>query len=829
MRLLYARVGDVFCPECGKQIEAYTVQKIVDRILAMQGARVEILAPIIRGKKGEYKKLLKELLKEGFVRAYVNGKIFRLEEDLNLDKNQKHSISLVIDRLSIEKDSARRLTDSVEIALRRSGGLAEVKQGDETTLFSEHFACTDCNVSLAEIEPRTFSFNNPFGACPACDGLGEQMVFDENAIIPDPSKSVRQGCIAPWIKSDSFYYHNTISAVASTYNVDINKPWEELSERERNIFLNGTPEPLELFTVSGNKKIAYKKSFTGVIGYLKLLQTNGSLSGYEEALSYMRQSECQLCHGARLKREALFVRVGGKNIHEVSQLNIKKALEFFKSLEFSGFKREVAQKIIKEIIRRLEFMVSVGIDYLTLNRPSATISGGEAQRIRLATQIGSSLTGVLYVLDEPSIGLHQRDNQRLLDTLKNLRDMGNSVIVVEHDAETILAAEHVIDMGPGAGSHGGEVVFSGPPHQLLKAENSLTGAYLSGRLGIEIPKKRRKPGKHSLVIKGARKNNLKNIDVTIPLSTVICITGVSGSGKSTLALDILYPALMRRIYRSKGGSTGDFDEILGMEYIDKVIDVDQAPIGRTPRSNPATYTGLFTDIRSLFATTPEAKMRGYQAGRFSFNIKGGRCETCRGEGYIKIEMHFLPDMYVKCDACGGSRYNRDTLDIRFKGKSIAEALELTVEDALVFFENLPAIKRKLEVLNDVGLNYIKLGQPATTLSGGEAQRVKLAKELMLRQTGKTLYLFDEPTTGLHFDDVKKLTAIFDRLADLGNTVMIIEHNMDVIKRADYIIDLGPEGGEGGGYVIVCGTPEEVAKKKNSHTGKFLKKALDHYA
>ncbi|MDR2105608.1 MAG: excinuclease ABC subunit UvrA [Deferribacteraceae bacterium] len=827
MRLLYARVGDVFCPECGKQIEAYTVQKIVDRILSMKGERVEILAPVIRGKKGEYKKLLRELLKEGFVRAYINGKVFRLEEELNLDKNQKHSISLVIDRILVGEESVRRLTDAVEIALHRSGGLVEAKRGEEITLYSEHFACTECNISMSEIEPRTFSFNNPFGACPACEGLGEQLVFDEDAIIPDPEKSVRQGCIAPWIRSDSFYYYNTLSALSEAYNVDINKPWRDLSDRERDILLNGAPEPLELYTLNGSKKIFYKKTFTGVMGYLKLLLSSGSSSDYEEAKSYMRQSECPVCRGARLKRDALFVRVGGKNIYEASKLNIKQSLLFFKSLTFSGFKQEVAQKIIKEIIRRLEFMISVGIDYITLNRQSATISGGEAQRIRLATQIGSALTGVLYVLDEPSIGLHQRDNQMLMDTLKNLRDMGNSVIVVEHDAETILTAQHVIDMGPAAGSRGGSVVFSGTPQELLQAENSLTGAYLSGRLKIEIPKKRRKANGSFISIRGARKNNLKNINVDIPLSMVVCITGVSGSGKSTLALDILYPALMKRIYRSRVNSA-EYDEILGLEHIDKVIDVDQSPIGRTPRSNPATYTGLFADIRSLFTATPEAKARGYQAGRFSFNVKGGRCETCKGEGYIKIEMHFLPDMYVKCDVCGGARYNRDTLEIRFKGLSIAEVLQLTVEDALAFFENIPPIKRKLEILNDVGLNYIRLGQPATTLSGGEAQRVKLAKELMLKQTGRTLYLFDEPTTGLHFDDVKKLTAIFDRLAELGNTAVIIEHNLDVIKRADYIIDLGPEGGDGGGEVVVCGTPEEVAEDRKSHTGRFLKKALANY-
>lgn len=826
MRLLYARVGDVFCPECGEQIEAYTVQKIVDTVLSLgDGDRVEILSPIIRGKKGEYKKLMKELLKEGFVRAYINGEMIRLEDEPNLDKNIKHSISVVIDRLKISSETARRLTDSVEIALRRSGGLVEIKKDEQIYLYSERFACTRCNVSFAEIEPRTFSFNNPFGACPSCEGLGELMVFDLSAVIPDPSRSIRDGAIKPWSQTDNFHFYNTLNAVAAKYGIDLNAPWESLTTAQQNIMLNGAPEPLDLYTMNGDKKVSYKKQFTGVMGHLQMKLASSSQPDIDEAKSYMQSRPCPECNGARLKKESLFVRIGGKNIYEVSQMNIRNARAFFDNLVFVGFKQEVAAKIVREIIRRLDFMLSVGIDYITIERKSATLSGGEAQRIRLATQIGSGLTGVLYVLDEPSIGLHQRDNNMLIDTLRNLRDIGNTVIVVEHDNDTIMTADHVIDMGPGAGTHGGQVVFSGTPAALLESETSLTGAYMSGRERIEIPAKRRKPNGRMLTITGASEHNLKNIDVSIPLGLNVCVTGVSGSGKSTLILDILYPALMKRLHDSNT-TVGAHTAIKGVEMIDKVIDIDQTPIGRTPRSNPATYTGLFTEIRTLFASTPEAKMRGYTSGRFSFNIKGGRCETCSGDGFIKIEMHFLPDMYVKCDVCQGSRYNRDTLDIRYKGKTIADVLELTVEEAVAYFENIPKLKAKLEVLLDVGLGYIKLGQPATTLSGGEAQRVKLAKELMKKPTGKTIYLFDEPTTGLHFDDVKKLTAIFDQLVETGNTVVIIEHNLDVIKRADYIIDLGPEGGERGGELLVAGTPEECVATPGSYTGQYLKPILE---
>jgi excinuclease ABC subunit A len=651
------------------------------------------------------------------------------------------------------------------------------------------------------------------------------MVFDIGMIISDPKKSIRDGALLPWKNMDSYYFYSTMSVLANKYGFSLTAPWQDLTETQQDIILNGTNEPLEMFVMNGDKRVNYKKPFSGVMGYLKSKLASSSPPDVEEAKSYMVSQVCPECGGTRLKKESLFVRIGGKNIHEISIMNITEAHNFFSCLKFEGVKQEVAAKIIREIMRRLEFMLSVGIDYLTLNRRSGTLSGGESQRIRLATQIGSGLTGVLYVLDEPSIGLHQRDNGMLIATLKNLRDMGNSVVVVEHDADTILSADHVLDMGPGAGAAGGELVFSGPPAELLNAENSLTGDYLSGRKCIMVPKKRRKPGSKKITVVGAREHNLKNINFSIPMGLVVCITGVSGSGKSTLALDVLYPALMRRLYGSNM-RCGAFDELLGAEYIDKVIDIDQIPIGRTPRSNPVTYTGIFTDIRALYASVPEAKMRGYGQNRFSFNVKGGRCENCKGEGYIQIEMHFLPDMYVKCDICGGSRYNRDTLDIKYKGLNIAELLELTVAEAVIFFENVPKLHKKLKVLCDVGLEYIKLGQSATTLSGGEAQRVKLAAELMKVPTGKTLYLFDEPTTGLHFDDVKKLTEIFDRLTEHGNTVIVIEHNLDVIKRADYIIDLGPEGGQRGGSIVCEGTPEDVAENKASYTGTYLKSALE---
>ena len=826
MRLLFARVGDVFCPSCNKKIQSYTVQKIVDNVLAYgEGARIEILAPVIRGKKGEFKKYFKDMLKNGFVRAYLDGESVRLEDDIEIDKNIKHDVSISVDRIVIKDDIARRLTDSIEIALRNADGLVEILCNGEKTLYSEKFACIDCGISIAEVEPRIFSFNNPFGACPVCEGIGERSVFDEDAVIPDKSKSIREGAVKVWEQYDNFHFYNILNALSAKYDIDLNSPWQKLSQKHKEIILHGVEEPLELFTFKGDKKVFYEKQFHGVFGELQQMLSSGIISEIETAKKYMTFRPCEECNGTRLKKESLSVRINGLNIAEVSKFNIKQAIDFFSSLEFEGFKKEVADKIIREILRRLNFLNDVGIDYITMDRKASTLSGGEAQRIRLATQIGSGLTGVLYVLDEPSIGLHQRDNDMLIATLKNLRDIGNSVIVVEHDEDTIMQCDQIIDMGVGAGRKGGEVVFQGTPKELLHSEKSLTGGYLSGRLNIEVPKERLKADKNKMIsIKGAKEHNLKNINVDIPLGLITCVTGVSGSGKSTLILNILYPELMRQLY----GSTykaGEHKAVTGVSNIDKVIDIDQSPIGRTPRSNPVTYTDIFKDIRELFAVTPEAKRRGYNAGRFSFNKKGGRCETCQGEGYIEIEMHFLPDMFVKCDACNGSRYNRDTLDITYKGKNIAECLDMTVNQSVEFFDNIPKLKAKLEVLRDVGLGYIKLGQPATTLSGGEAQRVKLAKELMKRSTGKTLYLFDEPTTGLHFDDINKLIKIFQRLRDNGNSIVIIEHNLDVIKCADYIIDLGPEGGDGGGEIVFAGTPEDCVKCEKSYTGKYLKSKL----
>lgn len=826
MRLLFARTGEVFCPECGKRIESFTVQKIVDSVLALgEGARIEILAPVVRGKKGEFKKFFKDLLKEGFVRAYLDGESIRLEDNAEIDKNVKHDVSVSIDRLVIKSDISRRLTDSVEIALRHADGLVEILHNGEKTLYSEKFACVECGISIAEVEPRIFSFNNPFGACPECEGIGETSVFGEYAVIPDMSKSVREGAVKIWENYDNFHFYNILNALSAKYGIDMNIPWAKLPDKHRDIILNGTEEPLELFTFKGDKKVFYEKRFDGVFGELKNMLSSGIAGEVETAKKYMTFIPCQECYGSRLKQESLSVKINGLNIAEVSAFNINQAIDFFSSLEFSGFKKEVADKIIREILRRLRFLKDVGIDYITMDRKASTLSGGESQRIRLATQIGSGLTGVLYVLDEPSIGLHQRDNDMLIATLKNLRDIGNSVIVVEHDEDTINACDHIIDMGPGAGRKGGEIVFQGAPSDLLQCERSLTGGYISGRLNIEVPPNRLKFNKSKVIsIKGAAEHNLKNINVNIPIGLMTCVTGVSGSGKSTLILDILYPELMKRLYGSVYNS-GSHKEITGTENIDKVIDIDQSPIGRTPRSNPVTYTDIFKDIRDIFALSPEAKRRGYNAGRFSFNKKGGRCEVCQGEGFIEIEMHFLPDMFVKCDACHGSRYNRDTLDITYKGKNIADCLDMTVNQSVEFFDNIPKLKSKLEVLRDVGLGYIKLGQPATTLSGGEAQRVKLAKELMKRSTGKTLYLFDEPTTGLHFDDINKLIKIFLRLRDAGNTIVIIEHNLDVIKCADHIIDLGPEGGDRGGSVVFTGTPEECAACGKSFTGKYLKTKL----
>lgn len=825
MRLLFARTGDVFCPECGKQIESFTVQNIVDTILSYGvGAKVEVLSPVVRGKKGEFKKYFKDLLKDGFVRAYVDNESVRLEDEISLDKNVKHNVSISIDRIILKDDINRRLTDSIEIALKKADGLVEVIINGEKHLFSENFACIDCGISIAEVEPRIFSFNNPFGACPDCEGIGEKAIFDEDAIIPDKSKSIRDGAVKIWEQYDNFHFYNTLNALSEKFNINLNAAWKDLSSKDKDIILNGSKEPLELFTFKGDKKVFYEKEFDGVYGELDRMLRSGVIAESEKARKYMTYATCKSCNGSRLKQESLSVKLNNLNISQVASMNIAEAKNFFENLNFTGFKKEVAEKVVAEILRRLNFLIDVGIDYITLDRKSSTLSGGEAQRIRLATQIGSGLTGVLYVLDEPSIGLHQRDNDMLISTLKHLRGIGNSVIVVEHDEDTIYASDYVIDMGLGAGRKGGDVVFAGTPQDLVKDKQSLTGRYLSGELSIPVPENRVKSNGEFISIKGAKEHNLKNINVNFPIGLITCVTGVSGSGKSTLILDILYPEIMKQLFGSVVKS-GKHSKIEGLNYIDKVIDIDQSPIGRTPRSNPVTYTDVFKDIRDLFTVSPEAKKRGYDAGRFSFNKKGGRCETCQGDGYIKIEMHFLPDMYVKCDACQGSRYNRDTLDITYKGKNIAEVLSMTVNQASEFFDNIPKLKSKLDVLRDVGLGYITLGQPATTLSGGEAQRIKLAKELMKRSTGKTLYLFDEPTTGLHFDDIKKLTSIFMRLRDMGNTVIIIEHNLDVIKCADHIIDLGPSGGTGGGEIIFEGTPEDCVKCKKSFTGKYLKSKL----
>lgn len=826
MRLLFARVGDVFCPSCDKPIKSFSPQQIVDRIISSdEGARVEILAPIVRGKKGEYRKLFEKLLKEGFVRAEVDGKPHRLEDPIDLDKNVKHTVNIVVDRVKLKEGIERRLTDSVETALRLGEGLIELSIDDEREVYSEKFACPDCNISIDEIEPRSFSFNNPFGACPECEGLGEKQSFDIDSIVPDMEKSVREGAIKPWEQFDNFHHYNTLVALSEAYGIDMNTPFKNLSQKEREILFYGTADPLQMYTFKGEKKIKFERKFTGVFGYLKEKLYSEKQSDKDSAKKFMSAAPCEACGGSRLRKSSLSVRIGNKNITEIADLDIKTALDFFLTTRFAGFKREVADKITAEIKRRLSFLKDVGLDYITLSRKAGTLSGGEAQRIRLATQIGSGLTGVLYVLDEPSIGLHQRDNDRLIATLKNLRDIGNSVLVVEHDEDTVKEADFVIDMGPGAGRKGGYVVCSGKYSDLEKCSESLTGAYMTGRMKIEVPAVRREFTERLITIEGASENNLKGVDVVFPIGLMTCVTGVSGSGKSTLVMDTLMPALMKALHGS-GGKVGRYRKMTGAELVDKVIDIDQSPIGRTPRSNPSTYTGILTDIRELFSLTQDAKSRGYKSGRFSFNVKGGRCETCQGEGYIKIEMHFLPDMYVKCDTCHGARYNRDTLDIRYKGRNISEVLDMTVNQAFEFFENIPKLQQKLQMIRDVGLGYIKLGQPATTLSGGEAQRVKLAKELMKRSTGKTIYIFDEPTTGLHFDDINKLVNIFARLTDNGNTVVVIEHNLDVIKCADYIIDLGPEGGDGGGEILFTGTPEECAECEASYTGKYLRGKLE---
>jgi excinuclease ABC subunit A len=828
LRLLFARVGHPYCYSCGKEIASQTVSQMVDQIMALpEGTKITLLSPLIRGRKGEYRKELLQLRKEGFVRVIIDGQPQDLAEEITLDKKKKHDIDIVVDRLIVKEGIQRRLADSLETALHHAEGIAKVQIVDgETLLFSESLACIDCGISYPEMTPRMFSFNNPYGACPECTGLGTRMYFDPDLVVPNPELSLREGAIAPWEKRLSGWFHQILEALSKAYSFDIRTPFAKLSEEAQRIILYGSGgEKVQFWwEEDGGRRHTYYKEFEGVLNNLeRRYRETDSEQVREDLEKYMNVMPCPTCHGARLKKEALFVRVGGRNICEVSSLSIADALGFFETLSLSDKETEIARRILKEIRERLYFLVNVGLDYLSLDRSSGTLSGGEGQRIRLATQIGSSLVGVLYILDEPSIGLHQRDNARLLKTLMRLRDLGNTVLVVEHDEETILEADHVIDMGPGAGVHGGEVVAQGTPAEVMANPRSLTGRYLSGELLIPVPKKRREVERFLRIV-GATENNLKDVEVDIPLGVMTCVTGVSGSGKSSLIIDTLYKVLCQRLYRSRE-KAGAVREIQGLETLDKVINIDQSPIGRTPRSNPATYTGVFTEIRDLFAGLPESKLRGYKPGRYSFNVKGGRCEACSGDGIIKIEMHFLPDVYVQCEVCKGARYNRETLEVKYKGKSIAEVLDMTVSQAVQFMENIPRIKNKLVTLENVGLGYIKLGQSATTLSGGEAQRVKLAKELSKRATGRTIYILDEPTTGLHFHDIAKLLEVLERLVAAGNTIVIIEHNLDVIKTADYLIDLGPEGGDRGGEVIATGTPEEVAAVTRSYTGQFLRKML----
>ena len=832
LRLLYARAGVPHCPKCGREIKKQTVDQIVDQIMRFPAdSRIQILAPVVKGRKGEHVKLLEDARKNGYVRARIDGEIMDLSEDIKLEKNKKHVIEIVVDRLKVRDGIQQRLTDSVETASALSGGVivADIVGGESVT-FSESFACPDCEISIPEIEPRSFSFNNPSGACPECSGLGMMRKFSPELIVPNPSLSISKGAIsAPGFNSigtGGSMSSELFKALAKKYKFSLDVPFSELSDEVKDIIFYGTKgEKVRIEYMNARGISYYDYSFDGVIGNLRRRynETSDAMKGeYEQ---YMTEIKCPACGGKRLKPEILAVTVGGKSISDVTDLSVAQAKKFFEELKLTGKEAMIADRILKEINARLGFLVDVGLDYLTLSRSAGTLSGGESQRIRLATQIGSGLVGVVYILDEPSIGLHQRDNDKLIATLKNLRDMGNTLIVVEHDEDTMYAADFIVDIGPGAGRNGGEVVCAGTVDDIKKCENSETGAYLSGRKKIEVPAVRRKVQEGKFItVKGAAENNLKNIDVNIPLGVFTCVTGVSGSGKSSLVNEILYKRLARDLNYAKI-YPGKHEDILGIDQLDKVINIDQSPIGRTPRSNPATYTGLFDLIRDLYAQTNEAKMRGYSKGRFSFNVKGGRCEACGGDGIIKIEMNFLPDIYVPCDVCGGRRYNRETLEVKYKGKNISDVLDMTVEEALEFFDNIPRIKSKLQTLYDVGLSYVQLGQPSTTLSGGEAQRVKLATELSRKSTGKTMYILDEPTTGLHTSDVHRLINILQRLADGGNTVVVIEHNLDVIKTADYIIDLGPEGGDGGGEIVACGTPEEIAGIKESYTGKYLKKYL----
>ena len=830
LRLLFARAGHPHCPKCGRPITQQTVDQMMDQIKELpERTKLLIMAQVVRGKKGEHKKILAHIRHEGYVRVRVDGEVMDVSEDIQLEKNKKHTIEVVIDRLVVREGMETRLADSLETALKLGDGVAYVQiVGGKLLMFSENFACVECGISLPEITPRMFSFNNPYGACPVCTGLGSHMEFDEELVLPDPSLSVGGGVFAPLSKNLHSYAMCVMKAILENRGYTLETPWQDIDKKTQQVLLHGSGEEKFKFRYTnmfGEDK-EYFVPFEGVMPLLsRRYHETDSDEMRESYENYMTEIPCKACHGARLKPETLAVTVGGKNIDEVTRMTIRQADDFFQQLTLSPREQKIAAQILKEIHARLNFLLNVGLDYLTLARSAGTLSGGEAQRIRLATQIGSGLQGVLYVLDEPSIGLHQRDNNRLLATLKHLRDLGNTLIVVEHDEDTMYAADHIIDIGPGAGAHGGQVVAEGTAEEIKKNPNSITGAYLARRKFIPVPAKRRPGNGKFLEVVGAAENNLKNINVRFPLGTLTLVTGVSGSGKSTLVNEILYKGIASRLYHAKG-KPGKHKKIKGLDNIDKIIDIDQQPIGRTPRSNPATYTGVFDAIRELFSQTSEARMRGYKAGRFSFNVKGGRCEACRGDGILKIEMHFLPDVYVPCEVCKGARYNRETLEVRYKGKNISEVLDMTIDEAVEFFANVPRIARKLKIIQDVGLGYIKLGQPATTLSGGEAQRVKLATELSRRSTGKTLYILDEPTTGLHTADIHKLLDILQRLVDGGDTVVVIEHNLDVIKTADYIIDLGPEGGDKGGTIVAAGRPEDIVKVPASYTGKFLKPLLD---
>ena len=831
-RLLYARIGVPHCPKCGKEIRKQTVDQMVDEIMKLsEGSKIQLLAPVVRGRKGEHVKLLEQAKRSGYVRVMIDGNLYELSEEIKLEKNKKHNIEIVVDRLVVKDGIQKRLTDSIENVLKLSEGLLYVDViGKEQLVFSQSFACPDCGISIQELEPRSFSFNNPFGACPECHGIGIKMEFSEELLIPDPSISIAEGAIAVlgWQSAvdKSSFTRCLLDALAKEYKFDLSTPYEQLPEDIRNMLMYGTNGKKVKVKYKGQRgEGVYDVEFEGLIHNVeKRYRETSSESSRQEYETFMHTTPCKGCKGRRLKPESLAVTVGDRNISEVTDFSIRDLKVFMDQLQLTSMQMKIGELVLREIRARIGFLIDVGLDYLTLSRATGSLSGGEAQRIRLATQIGSGLVGVAYILDEPSIGLHQRDNDKLLKTLKNLKDLGNTLIVVEHDEDTMFAADYIIDIGPGAGEHGGAVVAEGNAYEIMKNPNSITGAYLSGRIQVPVPEERRQPTGWLKVV-GAQENNLKKVNVDIPLGIMTCVTGVSGSGKSSLVNEILYKRLARDLNRARC-IPGKHEAIEGIEQLDKVINIDQSPIGRTPRSNPATYTGVFDQIRDLFASTPDAKMKGYTKGRFSFNIKGGRCEACSGDGILKIEMNFLPDIYVPCEVCGGKRYNRETLDVLYKGKTISDVLDMTVEEAVKFFENVPSIRRKIETLNDVGLSYLRLGHPSTSLSGGEAQRIKLATELSKRSTGKTIYILDEPTTGLHFADVHKLVDILRRLSDGGNTVVVIEHNLDVIKTADYIIDIGPEGGDKGGTVVATGTPEQIVKNKKSYTGAYVKKYLE---